>query len=85
MVQTESKCELTVPPVSKRAMTVRKAVFAPCKEVGADEALGKICASPCISCPPAVPIAISGEVISEEHIALFKHFGIKKVQIVCDE
>lgn len=83
--RTESKCELTVPPVSKRAMTVRKAVFAPCKEVGADEALGKICASPCISCPPAVPIAISGEVISEEHIALFKHFGIKKVQIVCDE
>lgn len=83
--RTEAKCELTVPPVSKRAMTVREAVFAPCKEVGVDKALGKICASPCISCPPAVPIAISGEIISEEHIALFKHFGIKKVQIVCDK
>ncbi len=83
--RAESECELTVPPVSKRAMTVREAVFAPCKEVDVDETLGKICASPCISCPPAVPIAISGEIINEEHIALFKHFGIKKVQIVCDK
>lgn len=83
--RTEAECELTVPPVSKRAMTVHEAVFAPCKEVDADVALGKICASPCISCPPAVPIAISGEVISEEHIALFKHFGIKKIQVVCEK
>lgn len=83
--RTEAECELTVPPVSKRAMTVREAVFAPCKEVDADKALGKICASPCISCPPAVPIAISGDVISEEHIALFKHFGIKKIQVVCEK
>ena len=83
--QTEAKCELTVPPVSKRAMTVREAVFAPCKEIETDEALGKICASPCISCPPAVPIAISGEIITEEHIALFKHFGIKKVQVVIEK
>lgn len=83
--RTESRFKIKLPTVSERAMTVREAVFAPCKEVDADEALGKICASPCISCPPAVPIAVSGEIITKEHIELLKHFGIKKVQVVCDE
>lgn len=83
--RTKANSEITVPPASKRVMTVREAVFAPCKEVAADEALGKICSSPCISCPPAVPIAVSGEIINKEHIALFKHFGIKKVQVVIEK
>lgn len=63
-------------------MTLRDAIFAPSETVDVSDALGRICAMPSVSCPPAVPIAVSGEVINLEHIDLFRHYGIAKVKVV---
>ncbi len=63
-------------------MTIRQAVFAQNERISVENALDRICASPTVSCPPAVPIVISGERITEEDITLFRHYGITTVSVV---
>ena len=67
-------------PVS--ALSPRDAVFSPCEEIEVDRALGRILAAVTVSCPPAVPILVSGEVVSEEAIEAFKYYGIKKIKVI---
>ena len=45
-------------------------------------AVGRICAAPTVSCPPAIPIAVSGERITREHVALFEAYGIEEIDVV---
>lgn len=66
----------------KTNMTIREASFADCEDVPVENAVGRICASPTVSCPPAVPIVISGEVIENDDIAVFRHYGIEKISVV---
>lgn len=70
--------------VGERKLSVKDAVFSKQIVVNVDESLGKICASVTVSCPPAVPIVICGEVITQTHISLFKRYGIKTVSVVVD-
>lgn len=66
----------------ERAMGIREAVFAPSEEIDVDNAEGRICASVKVPCPPAVPIAASGERISRECINIFKRYGISRINVV---
>ena len=68
------------PAVQK--MTVREAVFAAKEEIGVDSAAGRICAETSISCPPAVPVAVCGELITEDTVALLKRYGVEKIKVV---
>ena len=63
------------------ATSIRAAIFGSKRFIDVDHSEGKICASPTVSCPPAVPIVISGELICREHIELFKAYGIEKIEI----
>ena len=65
-----------------QVMSIREAIFADSERVSTDNALERICASPTVSCPPAVPIVISGERIDSNHIELLKHYGIETVEVV---
>lgn len=66
----------------KMALAIREAAFAPAFEIPVEEAEGRICASVKVPCPPAVPIAVSGEVIDRECIEIFKTYGIRTVLVV---
>lgn len=66
----------------RQAMPVRAALFAPHESVPARAALGRICGAPTVSCPPAIPIVISGEVINEDAVALFERYGVKTVDVL---
>lgn len=71
------------PPVPPpRRMSIRRAVLAPHETVPAERAAGRICGAPAVSCPPAVPIAVSGEEIPESAPALFLYYGIDHVEVV---
>ncbi len=69
-------------PESEKIMTIRQAIFSESEEIDIEKTLNKICASPTVSCPPAIPIAVSGERIKEEHIELFKKYNIDKILVV---
>ena len=66
----------------EKAMSIREAVFAPCEDIPVDEAEGRICGAVCVPCPPAVPIAASGEIIDRGCINIFKRYGISAVNVV---
>ena len=69
----------------EQAMPVRQALFAPQETVAANQALGRVCGAPTVSCPPAVPIAVSGERIGPEALTLFEHYGVEWVDVVKEE
>ena len=74
-----------VPPAApplERAMSIRQAVFAPSETVPVREAAGRVCAAPTVACPPAIPIAVSGEVIAPAAVRAFLENGIDRVAVV---
>ncbi|MBR3276359.1 MAG: amino acid decarboxylase [Eubacterium sp.] len=70
-----------IPPVRRR-MRIRDAVFAPHEELPAEECAGRIFADAYMGCPPAVPVAIAGELLDEEAVKAFRYYGIEKIKTV---
>ncbi len=73
------------PPILKPlkvAMTPRQAIMSKNRLVNVKEALGCVLAAPSVSCPPAVPIAVCGEIIDERAIELFRYYGIEKIRVI---
>jgi len=68
--------------VGEQAVSIRQAVFSPHERIPASAGLGRVCASPTVSCPPAIPIAVSGEVISPEAMTLFQHYGVETLDVL---
>ena len=66
----------------KKAMTIRQAVFSGSEEIPVEEAEGRICSAVKVPCPPAIPIAASGEIIDKCCINIFKRYGISTVNVV---
>ena len=69
-------------PILERGMTMHSALFAPSEEVAVDKAIGRILATPTVSCPPAIPIAVCGEVIDERAVEVFKYYRINTILVV---
>ena len=69
---------------AQNAISIREAVFAPRKTVSVTDAEGLICASPLVSCPPAVPIVMSGEIITGEAIERFRYYGTEYVDVIAE-
>jgi arginine/lysine/ornithine decarboxylase len=61
---------------------IRQAVFARQERIPVEQALGRVCALPTVACPPAIPIAVSGEEIGAAALELFRRYGIENVAVV---
>lgn len=73
------------PPViaaAKKAVTPREAIFAESEEIEVEKSLGRVLASAAITCPPAIPVVVCGEIIDEAAINCFKYYGIKKIRVI---
>ncbi|MBQ4039971.1 MAG: PLP-dependent transferase [Oscillospiraceae bacterium] len=66
----------------ERKMTVRQAMMAKREKIAAESALGRICATAGVGCPPAIPVVIPGEVIDEGAVKLLEHYGIDFIEAV---
>ena len=71
-------------PLAKggRFCSIREALFAPHETISNGQALGRVCGAPTVSCPPAIPIAVSGERISPEALTLFAQYGVETVDVL---
>ena len=80
----KSPIEVSSAPIKKgrAVMSIREAMFARSEIVPAKESEGRICALPTVSCPPAIPIAVSGEIITANETALFEKYGVEKIAVV---
>jgi arginine/lysine/ornithine decarboxylase len=68
--------------VGKFIMPPREAIFKASEKVDVRSAVGRVLAASSISCPPAVPIAVCGELITDETLGLLEYYEIKTVQVI---
>jgi arginine/lysine/ornithine decarboxylase len=76
---------MSAPPaahIPTRKMSVRDAAMSPFESVPLSEAIGRILASPTVSCPPAVPIVVCGEQIDQAAVAALEYYGAKECLVV---
>ena len=72
-----------LPPArGERVLSPREALFSRQERIPAAKALGRVCGAPTVACPPAIPIAVSGERIGPEAAALFRQYGVETVDVV---
>ena len=82
----EKRCEISeklptfFAPVCK--ISPREAVFLPFERIQVSKSRGKILALSSVSCPPAVPILVPGELIDDEAVKVFEYYGIKDVFVL---
>lgn len=69
-------------PIPKAAISPSQVLAFECESLSIDECLGRICAAPTVGCPPAIPIAISGEIIDESVIKCFKYYGLTDCSVI---
>lgn len=77
----EEKESLAIVP-AKQVMSIREAMFSAPERVSLKEAENRICRVPTVSCPPAIPIAVPGELITKELMSLFEHYGVTSLDVV---
>ena len=65
-----------------RACSIREAMLAQQELLPASQCIGRICGAPTVACPPAVPVAVSGEIITEEAVRVFERCGVSSVSVV---
>lgn len=70
---------LTVP---KAVTSPRAAAFSPTVTASVDDSVGRVVSAVTVGCPPAVPILVAGEAVTEEAIEVFKYYGIEKINLV---
>ena len=65
-----------------RVLSPREALLRPSEEIATEEAAGRILSDLSLSCPPAVPLAVSGEKLSADVLRAFAYYGIKKCRVI---
>ncbi len=69
---------------SVRKMSIREALFKKSERIKVEDAEGRILSLTNISCPPAVPIMFSGEVIDKNAIKVMKYNNIDYCKVVVE-
>ena len=65
-----------------RRMGIREAAFAPSETLPVHRSVGRICAQVTAACPPAVPVAVSGEEITYEVAEVMRYYGMDTVRVI---
>ena len=66
----------------EKILTPKNALLSPSETLPIGECVGRILAKPSVICPPAIPIAICGEKLTNEHIKAFKYYGIEFISVI---
>jgi arginine/lysine/ornithine decarboxylase len=73
----------TMPTIGKPQVktSLRDALFAPAEVLPLSDCVGRVLASPTVSCPPVVPVLVGGEVVDESAVAVFRYYGYETLRI----
>lgn len=69
-------------PLPKKMLSIRDALFSDSEEISVEDSAGRIVADTSVGCPPAVPVVISGEIISKEAAKTMQYYSIDKIKVV---
>ena len=86
LLSVEKKAVITEkPPLfskPKKAISIREASLSVGEKVPVSQSLGRVLAVSDVSCPPAVPIAVSGEIIDEHSVSCFEYYGTEYCTVI---
>lgn len=77
-----SRTPTPLPRAGKRYCSLREALLSPFTTVPVKDSVGRICAAPTVSCPPAIPVVMSGERIEADAIPLLLSLGITEIDVL---
>lgn len=60
----------------------RQTLFAPRKCIPVEQSAGRVLAAVTMSCPPAVPAVVCGEIIPDEAIPVLQYYGTQEVWVI---
>lgn len=70
-------------PTKKEAcLSLREAMLSPSEKIEMKASVGRILSEPGTVCPPAIPIVLCGERITEKDLISFAYYGIESVRVV---
>ncbi len=81
-VRKEIETQIPDAVICEQVMSVKEALFAPSEKICLAEGEGRILSSACVSCPPAIPIALCGERLSKQAIDSFIYYGINEIEVI---
>lgn len=83
-IPKKEEINILPPKITKKIkkLSLSDALFSNFEILDIECCLGRICAAPVITCPPAVSIIMCGEEIDSNTIENFKYYGIKKCPVV---
>ncbi len=76
---------VTMPPVpsaGNRVLSIREAMLSQSEMLPVERCVGRVLASPCVGCPPAVPILVCGERIDQAAVDCFRYYGVERCRVV---
>lgn len=83
MRRAEPKSYSTMPLCTPRAaLPIRDAMLAESEVLPIEQCVGRVCAVSVISCPPAIPIVVCGEIIDNIAVDCLKYYGIDKCAVL---
>ncbi len=86
LLSIEKKTPITVfPPKCDKhegVLSIREAIMSICETLPTEKCAGKILAETSVGCPPAVPIVMCGERISESDKDAFLYYGITHCSVI---
>ncbi len=74
-----------IPSAPAKVLSVRESLLSPSERKPVRQALGRTLATPSVHCPPAVPIAVCGEIIDEATVKCFEYYGIDFCDVVAEK
>lgn len=83
-IQSKPAVPGQAPPLARpvKKLSPRAALLAASRELDVHACCGAVLASASVSCPPAIPIVVCGEIIDEAAIRLFQYYGIRTCRVV---
>ncbi len=71
-----------IPTPCEQVISIREAMLSPSERLPVSQCIGRVLASPNVSCPPAIPIIACGERIDAHAIECFSYYGITHCRVV---
>ena len=71
-----------LPQPGPRAMSIREAMLSPQETLPLEQCEGRVLAADTTGCPPAVPLAVCGETLTAETVALCRYYGLRSLRVV---
>ena len=64
------------------SISIRDAIFSKSETIPTALAQGRICAAPAVAFPPAIPVVVSGELITKDIVDILLYYNIEKVDVI---